>query len=237
MIRYSIVLLALVGAPLAAQQPADSIVVEVNGEVTVFRSLAGLPRDTVTATFHNAPPRPYSGVNLRVLLERAGLQATRLRGPLLARYVVVEATDGYRVSFGLAALDTGLVSRRLVLVDSLDGQALEPGKGPWRLIVAGDDHGARSVRMVSAIRVREPLAAQTQDLSPADSALAGRILSAEDRRDPAAAALSLGEQHSDPRIRLLARRAAERIRDPAFANRDSFPALPAPPEWPDPAWR
>ena len=155
--RYLLVLAAtLFAAPLIAQQSPDSLIIEVAGRRTVLRSLAGLPRDTVTATFHSAEPRSYSGVALRALLEHAGLATERLRGRALAQYMVVEARDGYRVSFGIADLDSGLVAHRLVLVDTLGGQPLAPDEGPWRLIVAGDAHGARSVRMVSGIKVREP---------------------------------------------------------------------------------
>lgn len=81
-----------------------------------------------------------------------------------------------------------------------------------------------------------PASAQGR-LSSADSALVGRILLAEDRRDSASAALAEGRRHSDERIRALAARAAARIRDPKFASRDSFPQLAAPPSYPDPAWR
>lgn len=71
----------------------------------------------------------------------------------------------------------------------------------------------------------------------ADSALIGRILVAEDRRDSASAALADGAKSGDPRIRTLARRAAARIVDPKFTTRDSFPVPPAPPKYTDPAWR
>jgi cyclophilin family peptidyl-prolyl cis-trans isomerase len=79
--------------------------------------------------------------------------------------------------------------------------------------------------------------AQAAPLSAADSALIGRILLAEDRRDSAHAALGQGMRHTDARIRALARRAHGRIVDPRFAMRDSGPALPAPTTWPEPAWR
>lgn len=82
-----------------------------------------------------------------------------------------------------------------------------------------------------------PVAAQQRDLSPADSALIGRILLSEDRRDPTDPALSLGARHADSRIRVLARRAAGRTRDSAFAARDSLPPLPSPIKWPEPVWR
>jgi len=80
-----------------------------------------------------------------------------------------------------------------------------------------------------------PLPARAQ--SPADSALVGRILVAEDRRDSTDASIAAGLRHEDPRIRLIARRAVGRIRDPRFAARDSLPPVPPPPAWPEPAWR
>ena len=81
-----------------------------------------------------------------------------------------------------------------------------------------------------------PLAAQTRDLTPADSALVGRILLAEIRHDAADPALAAGARHSDGRIAVIARRADGRIRDSLFAARELLPALPAPPAWPEPGW-
>jgi cyclophilin family peptidyl-prolyl cis-trans isomerase len=81
------------------------------------------------------------------------------------------------------------------------------------------------------------LAAQTRRLSAADSALIGRILMAEDRRDSTDRALREGLGHSDARVRVLARRAVGRIGDPRFTARDSLPPLRAPTAWPEPPWR
>jgi cyclophilin family peptidyl-prolyl cis-trans isomerase len=80
-------------------------------------------------------------------------------------------------------------------------------------------------------------AAQTSTLTAADSALIGRILLAEDRRDSTDAALAQGARHGDARVRMLSRRARGRIRDPRYSARDSFPPLAAPRVWPEPAWR
>ena len=74
-------------------------------------------------------------------------------------------------------------------------------------------------------------------LSRADSALVGRILLAENRRDSTDASLTEGLKSLDPRIQTIAKRARWRITDPKFAARDSLPPLPAPPTWPEPAWR
>src|SRR5687768_5405368 len=81
------------------------------------------------------------------------------------------------------------------------------------------------------------VAAQSRALSASDSALVGRILLAEDRRDSSDAALMEGSRHSDLRVRVLSQRALGRIRDPRFAARDSLPALTATVTWREPAWR
>jgi cyclophilin family peptidyl-prolyl cis-trans isomerase len=82
-----------------------------------------------------------------------------------------------------------------------------------------------------------PAMASGQSLSSADSSLVHRVLAAEDRRDPSAAALQEGARHADERIRMIAMRARLRIADPAFKVRDSLASLPAPTTWPEPAWR
>ncbi|MGH9885072.1 MAG: peptidylprolyl isomerase, partial [bacterium] len=80
-------------------------------------------------------------------------------------------------------------------------------------------------------------ASAQRPVTAADSALIGRILLAEDRRDSSASAIAEGLRHSDARISVIARRARSRIRDPKFTARDSLPALAAPPKYTDPAWR
>ena len=80
------------------------------------------------------------------------------------------------------------------------------------------------------------LPAQTS-ASRADSALVGRILGAEDRRDSTDEALRAGMASADARVALIARRALARMRDPRFAGRDSLGVAPAAPAYPDPAWR
>ncbi len=92
---------------------------------------------------------------------------------------------------------------------------------------------------LSAILILLPSAAtaQARQITSADSALVGRILLAEDRRDSTDAALVEGARHADARVRTIAIRARGRIRDPTFVARDSLPPLPPPPRYEDPAWR
>lgn len=100
-----------------------------------------------------------------------------------------------------------------------------------------------TLRLMRPILIAELLAlpaaasAQNRALSVADSALIGRILLAEDRRDSSDAALADGARHANALVRTLAQRARGRITDPRFVARDSLPTLPAPAVWPEPAWR
>ena len=81
------------------------------------------------------------------------------------------------------------------------------------------------------------VSAQASPLSRADSALVGRVLAAEDRREAGDEALAAAAGHADTRVRQLALRAMGRIRDPKFAARESLAAVPPAPVWPEPAWR
>lgn len=88
-----------------------------------------------------------------------------------------------------------------------------------------------------AVRTGGPSSPRGGLPSPADSALVGRILLAEDGRNSSDRALTEGVEHPDSAVRVLARRARARIGDPRFATRNSFPALAAPIAWPEPTWR
>ncbi len=79
--------------------------------------------------------------------------------------------------------------------------------------------------------------AAAQTLTPQDSALIGRVLLAEDRRDASDPAIAQAAAHADARLRRFAQRSRGRIADAKFVGRDSLPPLAAPPAWPEPAWR
>lgn len=79
--------------------------------------------------------------------------------------------------------------------------------------------------------------AQAPTLTRADSALIGRVLLAEDRRDSTDAALRDAAAHRDARVRMLAERARGRIRDPLFVARTSLPPVAPTPVWPEPEWK
>jgi cyclophilin family peptidyl-prolyl cis-trans isomerase len=91
--------------------------------------------------------------------------------------------------------------------------------------------------LFSALLLVGALQGATPSLSATDSALVGRVLLAEDRRDSTDQALVTALRHRDARVQLIARRALGRIRDPLFAARDSLPPVAPAPVWPEPEWK
>ncbi|MEP7345916.1 MAG: molybdopterin-dependent oxidoreductase [Gemmatimonadaceae bacterium] len=159
MIRRLFVLLFLLTAfpkLLAAQATGDSLIVRVEGRpprIVHAADLRALPRDTVRSTMRHGEGL-FRGPLLEDVLRLAGVALDSVRGPKLADYAVFEASDGYRVVFGLSELADDISGRRMLLADELDGKPLPPSEAPWRLVVPGDLHATRWVRQVITVTVR-----------------------------------------------------------------------------------
>lgn len=117
--------------------------------------IEGLPTAEVTLT-HHGETQVCSGPLLADVLAKLGAPARgEMRGKALLMAVVVEARDGYRVAFSLGELDPLLGKARVVLADRCNGAMLGAEDGPFRLAVAGDTRGARSVRQVTGLKLVE----------------------------------------------------------------------------------
>lgn len=125
---------------------------------------AGLERHQVTLAAHGAS-RVYEGPLLIDILRLAGLaSAGPLRGADLSRAVLVRASDGYAVTYGLGELDPATRAASVILADRASGRPLTSEDGPLRLVVDGDVRPARSARQVVSIEVLD-LAPQAARLS------------------------------------------------------------------------
>jgi hypothetical protein len=145
----------LTTAVLRAGEPA--ITISFAGKATALDAaeLAALAHQDVTAfDFHEKKDHTYSGVPVRDLLARAGVEfGEKLRGRALRQVVIVHCRDHYDIVFALAEFDDAFDSRTILLVDRQDGQPLPEGQGPLRLVVPGDKRPARWARMVASLEV------------------------------------------------------------------------------------
>jgi hypothetical protein len=116
--------------------------------------LAAMPRVSVQGKTHDGKDHGFEGVALAELLHRAGLpQGEDVRGPVLTRYILVTAHDGYRVLFSLAELDPAFSDSRALLADRMDGQPLNSRDGPLRIVLPSEKREARWIRMVERIEI------------------------------------------------------------------------------------
>ena len=116
--------------------------------------LKKLPRTEVEAVDHAGNKARYSGVPLRVLLDKVGVpQGEKVRGKWIGSFVAVDALDDYRAVFGLAELDPAFNDRTIILADLRNGQPLDKKHGPFQVIAPGEKRQARWVWGVREIRV------------------------------------------------------------------------------------
>jgi DMSO/TMAO reductase YedYZ molybdopterin-dependent catalytic subunit len=116
--------------------------------------LKKLPHAEVEAVDRGGNKARYSGVPLRVLLDKVGVpQGEKVRGKWIGSFVAVDALDDYRAVFSLAELDPAFNDRTIILADLRNGQALDKKHGPFQVIAPGEKRQARWVWGVREIRV------------------------------------------------------------------------------------
>lgn len=143
-------------ADLNAQAAPTLTLVAETGESKVFKAaeLAALPQVEATAAHKGGTPSVFRGPTVRSLMTLVGAPtAHALRGPAMLLAVVTDAADGYRVAFMLAEIDPQFGARMAILALTKDGHPLSDADGPFRVIVAEDEHGARWIRHVTRLRL------------------------------------------------------------------------------------
>jgi DMSO/TMAO reductase YedYZ molybdopterin-dependent catalytic subunit len=123
--------------------------------VLTLADLKNMPRKKLSVVNpHDKKTEAYEGVLLEDLLRKAGVpQGDNLRGPSMAIYVLAEASDGYRVVFSLAELDSGIIESDVIVADTMDGAPLGANQGPFRVVAPHEKRPARWVRMLKSITV------------------------------------------------------------------------------------
>ena len=152
--RRCLVVGLLAASCLAAQdaRPTLQVTGVVEQPLTLSADdLAKMPRASVKLENGGGT---YEGVWLHEILKKAGAPlGERLRGKALTTYVLAEAKDGYQVIFSIGEVDPSFTSSQILLADKRNGGPLDPDQGPFRLVVASDKPGARSVRMLVRLEI------------------------------------------------------------------------------------
>ena len=117
--------------------------------------LAKLPQKTFQATDHGTAVT-YEGVLLADVLAKVDRPTgEKFHHTAASYYLVVEARDGYRAVFAWAELDPTFMDKAIYVVTRRDGKPLEGEDGPFRLVVPGEKRGARWVKQVTALKLRQ----------------------------------------------------------------------------------
>jgi hypothetical protein len=139
------------------QVPVELTVQGVSGKTVTLSGadLAKLPPRTVKAEDHGAPAT-YEGVSLSDVLANVDLPTGEKYHSTAASYfLLVEARDGYRAVFAWAELDPSFMDKSIYVVLRRDGKLLPDKLGPLQLVAPGEKRGARWVRQVKALSIKQ----------------------------------------------------------------------------------
>ena len=149
---------SLVVMPLGsalAQAASLELIGEQGGAKTLTPAeLAALPQSEVTAAEKDGTKLVFRGPTLRSLVTLVGAPIGHdFRGSNMLIAIVAEASDGYKAAYMLAEVDEGFGNKNAILALTQDGKALPAKDGPYRVIMPGEEHRARWIRMVQRVRL------------------------------------------------------------------------------------
>jgi hypothetical protein len=122
--------------------------------IVTAAEFARFPRTAVTARDRDGKEHRYEGVSIAELLRHAGQAlGDEMRGPVMQRYAVMTAHDGYRIVFALPELDPAFTNTPVLVVDRIDGQPLPQRDGPLRIVAPADKQPTRWLRSVEKIEI------------------------------------------------------------------------------------
>ena len=140
-----------------SQVPATLLVQGIGGTSATLSvsDLSKLPQQTVKVTDHGTPAT-FAGVLLSDVLAKVAVPAgEKFHSTAASYYLLVEAKDGYRATFAWAELDSTFMDKSVYVVTMRDGKPLSEKEGPFRLVAPGEKRGARWVRQVAALSIRQ----------------------------------------------------------------------------------
>ncbi|EHQ26431.1 molybdopterin-dependent oxidoreductase [Mucilaginibacter paludis] len=146
-------------SPLLTIAQSQQAAVKITGEVTTpltinNEDLQKFNQTIVVRKDKDGKDHTYSGVLVADLLQKAGVtMGPELKGENLTKYLLVDASDGYQVTFTLAELDKSYTDRMIILANQVDGKPFLPADGPFRIIVQGEKKPARCIKQVVSFKI------------------------------------------------------------------------------------
>jgi hypothetical protein len=139
------------------QDPALLTVQGVGGKsVTLsLADLSQLPQQTMKTADHGATVS-FEGVLLTDVLAKVDLPTgEKFHSTAATYYLLVEARDGYRAVFAWAELDATFMDKAVYVVTKREGKPLSEKDGPFELVAPGEKRGARWVRQLTALKIKQ----------------------------------------------------------------------------------
>lgn len=151
--------IVLTGSKDAQAQTGNTPFLTVEGEVLkplklTVEDLSGLRQAEVKTKDRDGKEHVFKGVRLIDVLDSAGVTIGKeLRGENLAKYILINAVDGYQVIFALPEVDPEFTSQTILLAYQVDGIPLPKGEGPFRIVAPNDKKLARWIREITSIKI------------------------------------------------------------------------------------
>ena len=121
------------------------------GLKTTDKGVDGLVEHEAVITGHGETVT-CNGPALADIVARLGApQGKAVYGEALGFTVLASARDGYKVRFSLGELDAMLGASKAIVAVRCNGAMLDSADGPYRLVVPGEQRGARSVRQLESL--------------------------------------------------------------------------------------
>lgn len=152
--------LFIIPGSATAQTITREALLNISGEVKMPLTMAVATLDTMKKTSIVVKDKAgnehtYSGVELFAVLRKAGVTlGEELKGKNLAKYIFIEASDGYQVVFSLAETDPSFSQRKIILATRKDDALLPANEGPFHLIIDGEMRQSRFIKQVISMKIK-----------------------------------------------------------------------------------
>ena len=151
--RPSLLFLAalLLGFTLTAQSLA------VKGDVPYAKQFTLSDLESLGVETVTVKDDTYSGVPVWKVLKAVGQPTgAEIKGTQVARYLLIESNDAYRVILSIPEVDPAFRDTKTLIAWKKNGKPLDAAEGPLRLLIEGDKRQTRWAKRVVSLTIVWP---------------------------------------------------------------------------------